>query len=367
VGGPFLERLRELVAIDSPTGDVEAADACVRLLAGWAERAGLEVELVPSPDGLHMIVSTAGRGPGRTLLIGHHDTVFPHGTAAARPLTVDGHRARGPGVADMKGGLLVGLLALERLAVDPTGPHGRVELHSVPDEEARMTAPHTLDRMRGATAAICLECGRSSGAIVSRRKAGTWIVLRARGRAAHAGTEPDQGRSALRALAHEALRIEAALHGARPELTATITQLHAGDVKNTVPDQAWATVDLRAGSADDLHWAIGEIGRFAAHDGVEVEHSDDPGFPPLVRADDLVERTLAVLRELGETAREETAGGVSDGSWASHVGVPTVDGMGPVGGLDHTADEYVELPSVPGRIEAVVRLCRAGSPRERGE
>ena len=260
----------------------------------------------------------------------------------------------------MKGGLLVGLAALERLAAEPGGAHGRVELHSVPDEEGRLTPPQTLDRMRGAAAALCLECGRATGAVVSRRKAGTWLRVEARGRPAHAGTERDLGRSALAALAREALRIEADVHEGRPGVSATVTQLHAGEVKNTVPEHAWATVDVRADDAEGLAWAAAEIGRFGAHDGVALRRSDDAGFPPLRRADALVERTLAILAELGEPALEEAAGGVSDGSWASHAGVPTVDGLGPVGGLDHGPDEYVDLASVDGRVETVVRLCRAG-------
>ena len=107
----------------------------------------------------------------------------------------------------MKGGVLVALHALERLAADPSGPHGRVELHRVPDEEARNVEPHTLERMRGAAASLCFECGRASGAIVTVRKAGTWLDLTARGRAAHAGTEQHEGRSALMALVHEVQRI----------------------------------------------------------------------------------------------------------------------------------------------------------------
>ena len=258
----------------------------------------------------------------------------------------------------MKGGVLVGLLALERLAGDPRGRHGRVELHSVPDEEGRLDAPATLDRMRGADRALTLECGRANGAVVSRRKAGTWLRLEAAGVAAHAGTERERGRSALAALAREALRIERDVHGARPGVAATVTQLHAGEIKNTVPDAAWATVDLRALTEADLLWAIGEVGRFGEHDGVTLARSDDRGFPPLVRADGLVERTLALLGELGQPALEEIAGGVSDGSWASHVGVPTVDGLGPVGGLDHSPDEYIDLRSVTARVDTVAALCR---------
>ncbi len=194
--------------------------------------------------------------------------------------------------------------------------------------------------------------------MVSRRKAGTWLRLDAAGVAAHAGTERERGRSALAALAREALRIERDVDGARPGVSATVTQLHAGDVKNTVPDTAWATVDVRALTQDDLAWAIAEAGRFGAHDGVSLARSDDRGFPPMTRADALVQRTLALLGELGQPALEELAGGVSDGSWASHVGVPTIDGLGPVGGLDHGPDEYIDLRSVAARVDTVAALCR---------
>ncbi len=354
----FVERLSEFCGMDTFTGDVPALDRCAAVLAGWAESAGLSVELVPSPDGQHLIASTAGAGTGRVLLIGHHDTVFVPGTAAARPVRVEGTRALGPGVADMKGGVLVALDAMARLARDPAGPHGRVELHCVPDEEGRNIEPHTLDRMRGATASLCFECGRASGAIVTRRKAGTWLTLLASGRAAHAGTEPHEGRSALMALVHEAIRIKREVDGARPGMTANITYFRSGDVKNTIPDWAESAVDVRAQTAADLDWAFEAVGAFDAYDGVTVTRSDDRGFPALERADWLADRTLEILASVGATALEETAGGVSDGSWTSRIGVPTVDGLGPVGALDHTEDEYIELASVEGRIATTVRLCQ---------
>ena len=354
----FLQRLTELCGIDSFTGDVAGVDRAAHLLARWAADAGLEVELVPSPDGLHLIASTQGAGRGRVLFIGHHDTVFPAPIAIERPVTVAGDRLLGPGVADMKGGVLVSLEALERLTADPSGRHGRVELHCVPDEEGRSVEPLTLDRMRGADAALCFECGRASGAIVTVRKAGTWLDLTARGRASHAGTEPHEGRSALMALVHESIRIRREIDGARPGMTANITWFHSGDVKNTIPDRAEATVDLRALTSADLDWAFQRIGEFGAHDGVEVRRSDDRGFPAMERAGWLADRTLEILGELGQPVLEEMAGGVSDGSWTSNIGIPTVDGLGPVGALDHTEEEYIEIASVDPRIAATVRLCR---------
>jgi glutamate carboxypeptidase len=351
----YVERLARLCAIDSPTGHLEGLDACATMIGGWAERSGCAVDLLPSPVGIHVVARTPGTGAGRILLLGHHDTVFPTGTAAARPLRVEGERALGPGVADMKGGVLVGLAALERLVGGGVG----VELHSVPDEEARNVAPFTLATMHGADAALCLECGRASGAIVTSRKAGCWITVTAHGVPAHAGTSPDEGRSALRALARELLRIEDELHHARPGMTAVATQLHSGDVKNTVPAEAWGVIDLRAADEPDLDFALDRIRAVGSHDGVVFAFSDDRGFPPMQRAPALTGATLRALAAQGQPSLEEAAGGVSDGSWTSHIGVPTVDGLGPVGGEDHTEREWIDLSSVEPRIRTIVSLCQS--------
>jgi glutamate carboxypeptidase len=351
----YLERLRRLCAIDSPTGHLDGLDACATVIAEWAAEAGCIVDLVPSPVGLHVVARTRATGGPRILLLAHHDTVFPTGTAALRPVRLEGDRALGPGVADMKGGVLVGLAALERLADSGIA----VELHSVPDEESRNVAPFTLTTMHGADAALCLECGRESGAIVTSRKAGCWVTVTAHGVPAHAGTSPDEGRSALRALARELLRIEGELHHARPGMTAVATQLHSGEVKNTVPAEAWGVIDLRAADEPDLDYALGRIRAVGHHEGVVFAFSDDRGFPPMQRDPELAAAALRALAAHGQPALEEAAGGVSDGSWTSHIGVPTVDGLGPVGGDDHTEREWIELASVEPRVRAIVTLCEA--------
>jgi glutamate carboxypeptidase len=358
VSPEWLARLTALCGLDSPTGDAAALVQTAALLADWGRADGLEVEVRDTPTGPIVLLVTQGTGTARTLLIGHHDTVYPTGTATARPVLVEGDRVLGPGVADMKGGLLVGLSATAQLAADPMSTHGRVEFWIVPDEEARSDEPSCLDAWRGADAAICLECGRADGSIVTSRMACTWLTLEADGRAAHAGTERDSGRSALMALTREALRIEDTLHGARPGLQATITELHGGIGKNTVPAHATASVDLRAASVEDLRWATGIVGQFGKHDGVVVRRSDEPGFPPLTRDAALAERTLALLESVGARGSEVLAAGASDGSWSSSLGVPTVDGLGPIGGGDHSPDEWIDAASVAPRIEVVRRLCQ---------
>lgn len=354
---PFLANLEALCAIDSPTGDLEGVDACASALAAMCRQAGCATELVSTPCGQHVIATVHGRGDGRIILLGHHDTVHPRGTAARRPLRIDGDRAVGPGTADMKAGLLVGMEALRRLAWDAKRAFPTIELHSVPDEEARNGPPALIDRLAGADAALCLECGRPGGAFVSARKAGVWLTLRASGRAAHAGTDRAEGRSALSPLMAELIRIEA-LDGVRAGSQLTVTRLMAGEASNTVPSRASATVDIRAETYEDLQAMIGQARNFADHGDVALSCSGEAGFPPMLPSPGLVEKTQAALDRAGSQAVHVASSGVSDANWTSHLGVPTVDGMGPVGYGDHTADENIELSSVVPRISALVDLCR---------
>ncbi|HEX6667801.1 MAG TPA: M20/M25/M40 family metallo-hydrolase [Solirubrobacterales bacterium] len=357
----FLARLIALCACDSPTGEVEAVDRAGELLAGWAAEAGLEVEAFPTPMGAHRRISLQGKGRGRLLLVGHHDTVWPLGVGAARPVQVGEDRVLGPGTADMKGGLLVGLAALERLAAGERTGFEAVELHSLPDEEARIGPPARADLFAGADAALVLECGRESGAIVGSRNGATWVTVEAQGRSAHAGQDRDQGRCALHAAIAELGRIEA-LAAERPELQITATNLLSDGPDNAVAGTAQVTFDVRSRSPETLAWALERAAELGEHDGVELTATTASGFPPMQRDAALVERTLAELERAGAPLTEEHAGGASDGCWTSSLGIPTVDGLGPIGGCDHSEAEWIDLHSVGPRIEVVARLCAAGPP-----
>ena len=199
----------------------------------------------------------------------------------------------------MKGGLVVGAHAMRLLAEGPR-PFGRVELVSVPDEEPRTAPFGTLARVGGFDAALCLECGRPGGAIVTARKGAVWAELRAHGRAAHAGVAPDDGRNAVVALAREALRI-AGLHRSRPGLTVQVTRLVGGDVKNSVPAYAELGIDLRAATEADLDWAVRELQATAAADGIRFE-AEVAGTPPLERTDAVV-----ALAALAQRARPDSS------------------------------------------------------------
>lgn len=357
----MLADLERWVGMDSPGEDPGALDRLAADIAGRLESFGLETVLVEGGgSGVSLHATLEGSGRGRVALVGHHDTVFPHGTAASRPFVRGGGRCTGPGVADMKGGLVVAAHAARLLATGPR-PFARLELVSWPDEESRPTAPPTLDRIRDVDAVLCLECGRPDGAVVSARKGAFWFGLAAYGRAAHAGVEPEVGRNAVHAIAREAVRL-LAVHHARPGLTLQLTGLEGGQGLNTVPSSASLTGDVRGLTAADLAWAREQVLSSPEYDGIELVFEDLGGPPPFERTERvavLARAAIALGAELGHPFGEASTGGVSDGSWTAHAGIPTLDGLGPVGGLDHGPDEYIETETLASRCGVVAGLVAA--------
>jgi glutamate carboxypeptidase len=331
------------------------------MMAHTAESYGLHPELVPvRGQGLYLHATLEGHGSTRVALLCHHDTVFPLGTAAERPFSHDGRRVYGPGVADMKGGIALALHAARALATGPR-PFGVVELVSASDEETRPAAPLTLERLKGFDAVFCLECGRADGTIVSARKGGRWFRIRATGRPSHAGVDPDGGRNAVLALCREAVRLSA-LHHAREGLTFQVTQLVGGEGLNTVPGEAFLTGDMRGPTMADLDWAMTIARDYGSHEGVDLREEDLGGPPPLERTPHVESLALAAIglgRALGHPFGESSTGGVSDGSWTAWSGIPTLDGLGPVGGDDHTPFEYAELDSFAPRAGVIAGLVAA--------
>ncbi len=357
----LLGDLAAWVNVDTPGGDVESLDRLAATMATTLQDYGMHVELVPVPDrALYLHAALEGAGRARIALLCHHDTVFPSGTAARWPFSRDGDRCHGPGVADMKGGVAVAAHAARLLALGPR-PFGRIELVSACDEETRPSAPLTMDRLQGFDAVLCMECGRVDGSIVSARKGGRWFRLHARGRPAHAGVDPDSGRNAVLPLCHEAIRLSE-LHHAREGLTFVVTELMTPEGVNTVPGEAFLTGDLRGPTSAVLDWAVDQVRAYGSHPGIELTWEDLGGPPPLERTPRVAALARAAIvlgRELGHDFGETSTGGVSDGSWTAWSGIPTLDGLGPVGGHDHTPDEYVETSSFASRAGVVAGLVAA--------
>jgi glutamate carboxypeptidase len=357
----LLADLERWVSIDSRADALDLLGGLARDIGSRLELLGFTSELVPIEErGPYVHATMTGTGHARVALLCHHDTVFDRGTAAARPFSRDANRAYGPGVADMKGGLALAAHVGHCLSKSPWS-FGHLELVSASDEESRPHALRTIERLEGFDAVLCFECGRVDGSVVSARKGGRWFRVCARGRAAHAGVAPDEGRNAALAICHEALRLEA-LDAARAGMTLQITGLLGGIGLNTVPEEAALTADLRAVRAEDLEWAMQQVEAFGNYPGIELTLEDLGGPPPfeckphVLR---LAETAVALGKDLGHDFDHVSTGGVSDGSWTAWHGLPTLDGLGPVGGLDHTAAEYIELATIPARAGVVAGVIAA--------
>jgi glutamate carboxypeptidase len=368
----FLDELASLVNLDcgsyTPAGVNRVADAVAASLA----ELGASVERIPHHPaagerqlGDLVVGRLAGSGP-RLLLIGHMDTVFEPGTAVERPYQVEGERATGPGVADMKGGLLAGLHAVA--ALHAIGRRPSVTFVANPDEEigSPFSTPHIRRLIGEHDVAMVLECARANGDIVSARKGIADFEVTITGRAAHAGVEPEKGRSAIVAAARQVLALHA-LNGRWPSVTVNAGVIDGGTRPNVVAASCRLELDLRAATTAEFNEAAAEVQRIVTGptlDGVSASLRRAAFHPPMERTAGnarLAEVAVAIAAELGFEVRDALTGGASDANTTTSAGLPTLDGLGPVGGDDHSADEWLDLSSVVPRTALLAALIdRAG-------
>ncbi len=366
----FLADLERLVSIDCGSYNKAGVDEAGRWTAAALDRLGASVRRERNETLGDTIVGVLdGRvGGPRVLLIGHLDTVFPDGTAAERPFQVGDGIARGPGVTDMKSGLLAGLYAIDALRVALGGalPFERLTFVANPDEEIGSPASTPIIRALAADADVCLvlECARANGDIVSARKGTVDARLTFHGRAAHAGVEPEKGRNAIHAAADAAIRLQA-MNGRWPGVTANVGVIAGGTRPNVVPDRAVLEVDVRSAARVALEEAWRAVEDIAATPGVPdvtvavEELGRHWPMEKLERSGRLVDLAVALAGRLGFDLRDAATGGASDANTTSGMAVPTLDGLGPIGGLDHSPDEYLEVASIVPRTTLLAALLLA--------
>ncbi len=352
----MLADLAALVEVESPSLDVAALESSAELLGEMIEaRLGGSCERVASPAGPHVHWSAGGRPA--VLLVGHHDTVFPLGTLAARPFDVDDGIARGPGVFDMLAGIVQALHGLNRLGRN--GDLRGVELLFTADEEVGSMHSRELieDRARACGAALVLEPSADGGALkIGRKGCGTFIVT-VGGRAAHAGLEPEKGVNALVEAAHQVLAITRI---GRPEIGTTVTPTvsSAGTADNVVPAEATISVDVRVESADEkerVEAAMATLSPADAEATVTVRGAvNRPPMPASASAS-----LFPLAQRVSPGIEGAAVGGGSDGNFTAAIGVPTLDGLGAVGGGAHADSEHVVVSTMPARAALIANLVTA--------
>jgi glutamate carboxypeptidase len=372
----FVDALERMVNVDcgsyTPEGVNEIADQCQERFErlGWSvERTSHRPPAGEPRLGDLVIGRLEGAGGPRVLMIGHTDTVFDPGTVAERSFRIEGGRALGPGVSDMKGGLLTGFFAVEVLQDAGFGGFGRITYVCNPDEE--IGSPWSRDAILAESAdadvAFVLEAARENGDIVSARKGVSDYRIEIVGRAAHAGVEPERGRSAILEAAHKTVALHA-LNGRWPDVTVNVGIVQGGTRPNVVAERCAIDVDVRSPHEDTFAAVGAEVERIAREHtvpDVDVTLGGGSWHRPMEKGEGgarLARLAIDIARELGFELRDAATGGASDANTTSAAGVPTLDGLGPIGGDDHSPKEWMDVSSAVPRVALLAGLVsRAGT------
>lgn len=346
----LLADLERLINVESPSHDIEALGRSAANLAELIEeRTGVAATLVEGPAGPH--VAWSGGGTPSVLILGHHDTVFPMGALAARPFTVaDGH-ATGPGVFDMKGGIVQAIHAVASLG-DASG----VEMLFTSDEEVGSETSRALLETRALACGnvLVLEPSADGGAVKTGRKGAGTFELIIRGRAAHAGLEPENGRNALVEAAHQVLRIDG-FGDAAAGTSVAPTVASAGTADNVIPAEARIRVDVRVTNADEKDRIEALMAGITPRlPDIEIEVLGRITRPPMPESSSSTLLPLALEASPGIGA--VSVGGASDGNFTAAIGVPTLDGLGAVGGGAHADHEYLVVDTMPARVDLIAGI-----------
>jgi glutamate carboxypeptidase len=361
-----LQLLEQLVNIDSGTGDVEGGRKVAGVLEPRLKALGMTIESVAAEEaGLpeNTVATLTGRGKTRILMIGHIDTVFETGTAQRRPFRTDEQRAYGPGVSDEKGGVVEGLYALEILHALGFTSFGKIVFLMETSEERGSPGTRALigRLLKDADVELNLEPGDLPDVMTVWRKGSDTYRIEVKGRAAHAGIAPQEGRNAALELIHQLSGLNV-FPKSGDGLTANLTVMHAGTRGNIIPEDAWALVNVRVRDKADFERVTHVLSKNAEttvipDTRVSVSHGE--GFPPLPSnpaTDRLAARAQRIYAGIGRSLTAGGNGGASESALAAEAGVPALDGLGPVGGGFHSEKEFLQLDTVTPRLYLLTLL-----------
>lgn len=368
----ILEELKQWVTIETPSRDVAAVNRLADRVEASAKAAGLEVERREGTLGFGDILSVRspkaeGTNVKSVLILAHLDTVHAVGVIGKElPLRQEGDKLFGPGIYDMKSGALMALEAM-KLAVS-RGTKMPIELIFVPDEEVGSLSSRDFMEERAAEAdyTLVVEPARDGGKIVVARKGVAVYDVLVKGRASHAGTRPQDGRSAIRAAARLVLELEA-LNDVERGITVTVGTIQGGTGRNTVPAECKLLVDMRLPDLPTAEEVIAKVEAMVPVDpDITFEITGQLNRPPFAQSKDgvrLFETAAGIASGLGIALEGVTTGGGSDGNFTAAMGVPTLDGLGADGAGAHTFNEYIFVSSIAPRTALLANLMLSLEPR----
>src|SRR6266566_1100714 len=361
----MLATLRRLVLAESPSLEKAPADRCCRLLAQEWRRRGTRVEILPQRHrGDHLRITWwkgAGKPVGQLLVLGHYDTVYASGTLKFMPFRVRVGKAYGPGIFDMKAGLVQALFALQTLKQLKVPLAKGVVLLWTSDEEIGSDTSRKLieQEARRSDAVFVLEPAFGpKGFLKTSRKGVGEAELIVRGRAAHAGLAPQEGVNAIHELARQIARLER-WNDPRRGISVNADIVEGGTRTNVIAERARAVLDLRALRSSDMRRIERRLHALRpVHQGASLKVTGGFDRPPLEhkRCAALFAHAKSLAKQMHLSLGECTAGGGSDGNFTGAIGIPTLDGLGAVGDAAHSDHEYVLIPTMPGRAALLAAL-----------
>ncbi len=375
----MLAMLEKLVNTDGGSYDKAGVDAVGAHIKAFCESQGLAVETVKGErhgDCLRAILPHEGGAPARgnhaanIVLMGHRDTVFPKGEPERRPFTIRDGRAYGPGVSDMKSGLVMNMFVLAAFAKCGGAPGPLVGLFTGDEEIGSPEGRAVIEEeARGARVVFNSEPGRPSGNVVTGRKGGVFMVFDIEGKAAHSGGNFEKGISAIGELAHKIVAIHA-LTDLERGITLNVGLVQGGQSVNTVAPSAQGQIDLRYKHPADRDEVMARIHDIIARSfvpGTKARLSIKGEFNPLTQdpaAAKLFTLYQASAADAGLAVNGEFSGGCADSGFTAQQGAPTICAVGPVGGNGHAPEEYMEIATMVPRAQAlarsILRLEQAG-------
>jgi glutamate carboxypeptidase len=360
---PMLEQLFQYVRFESPTTDKSAVDRFGKEVARDLAKIGMSIEVNEQTErGNHMIARYSGSLP-RILLIGHLDTVWDLGTLERMPVLVKGETAFGPGIFDMKAGIVICMSALSFLREQGLNHPEIVFLLNSDEEEGSETSQALIEREAiGARCAFVLEPAGPRNGIKTKRRGVGQYKIHITGKSAHAGVDPEKGVSAVEELARQILEVQS-WNSQRPGVSVNTGVISGGTRSNVIPSQAYAIVDVRCDSPEDSIWIQDHFSKLRVHNpSAKLEVDGGLNRPPLVRS----EPVLALYQEASRIAndfqypvQESWTGGASDGNLTSAMGIPTLDGLGAEGEGAHALHEQISIPSLSKRANLLYHLIRS--------
>jgi glutamate carboxypeptidase len=351
----------DLVSIESPSTEKAAVDRLGDRIQADLKSLGAEVTVFANENAGNHIRARWGTGSKGILLLSHMDTVFDIGTLAKNPYRENGGRLYGPGVQDMKSSIAMLLTCLRVFQQEGCWPDRPVTALFTTDEETGSLTSRELIEREASQAGVVftLEPALANGAIKTARKGTGDIYLDVKGVASHAGVDHEKGRNAIEELAHHILAAQRLTDYTRGT-TVNVGVISGGTRSNVVPEDAKAEIDFRVTRMDEYQrlksWADGIA---PVLHGTMVSARVDLNRPPMPRDDTMIEtfgKARLIAKEIGLDLREGSTGGGSDANFVAPLGIPVLDGLGPVGDGAHSEREYVEVESLAERTALLAAL-----------